>query len=481
MRFKPARSRKSVVAIGVLIAMSVITIATAAPVSASTVAPGNTVLNAGGSETDYTAMQQLSDLYNSAPGCQLLAANQSNNQELDYHCASSYTTAAPGDEGGYSLAYSPLNPYNDVVYQEPALGSANGIKELELEGADTPGSPPDNLIAPVDFSRSARAAVVSGAGDDKSGLNFVAYAENAIPWFHFTKVKNSGTTCSTGTTATPSASVTSLTTTQLNGIYTGTITNWSAVGGANAPIDVFISQLGTDTEYTWQADLALTGSYPFGGVSATAARLGLPVSDFEIFQNEVGDIFANPAAFGTQQAACNAVFFISYGQGLALCPKPRMVCIGTPVANQGTEAAFGEINGVKADQTTIQNGAFVTDYQISNVYADGSNPKLPFAGSPPSQADQAAMNFVSTYGFLCNPATYDDVDPLSPTGATYGAEIDGIITANGDFPFPLGVEGDSSIMTPPSFSDPGYAAASPPPSGDKGYCRVTTTDGDGNN
>ena len=31
-------------------------------------------------------------------------------------------------------AYLPLNPYNDVVYQEPPLGSGNGIKALELEG-----------------------------------------------------------------------------------------------------------------------------------------------------------------------------------------------------------------------------------------------------------------------------------------------------------------------------------------------------------
>jgi hypothetical protein len=40
--------------------------------------------------------------------------------------------------------------------------------------------------------------------------------------------------------------------------------------------------------------------------------------------------------------------------------------------------------------------------------------------------------------------------------------------------------GDGSIPNPPSFTDPNYAAASPTPSGDMGYCRVTSTDGDGN-
>ena len=37
---------------------------------------------------------------------------------------------------------------------------------------------------------------------------------------------------------------------------------------------------------------------------------------------------------------------------------------------------------------------------------------------------------------------------------------------------------DPSLVT---ATDAGYTAAEPTPSGDKGYCRVTTTDGDGNN
>ena len=96
---------------------------------------------------------------------------------------------------------------------------------------------------------------------------------------------------------------------------------------------------------------------------------------------------------------------------------------------------------------------------------------------------QAVQNFVSTYGFLCSPKTFKDVDPLSPSGATYGTEIDAIITAQGFFPFKLGVMGDEVLRTPrtrrhPGY-DSGYAAAEPTPASDKGYCRVTTTDGDG--
>jgi ABC-type phosphate transport system substrate-binding protein len=492
MRMMLRRYRRGVVVLSAVLGASVV-LATAVPAGATTVSPANTVLNAGGSYTTYAMMQQLSDLYSSSPGCNLLTAN-SNNQELNYACASSYSTAATGGENGYTLT-PPLNPYNDVVWQESAMGSSNGIKELELEGADTPTSAPDNEIASVDFARSSRAAVTTGSSPDKAGLNFVAYAEDAVPWFHFTSVK--GTTCSTGSTSTPSKSITTLTNAQLTSIYEGNTTNWSSVGGSSAPIDVFIAQSGSGTESTWATDLNLSGTYPYGGVTATASRLSLPATDFEIFENEVSDIFANPDAF-SQDVACNAIFFFSYGKYSILCPSGK--CVGQPAsgAGKGSKSKLGEINGVTASQSTIQDGSYFTDRQLYNVYSDGSNCNLPFANTPtncpsadantgtlPPVTNQAVQNFVGTYGFLCNPNSYSVVDPISATGQTYGQEIDSIITTQGFFPIPLGVEGDSSVATPPDPSqsgyDAGYAAAEPAPSGDKGYCRITTTDQDGNN
>jgi ABC-type phosphate transport system substrate-binding protein len=435
-----------------------IALAMAVPAGASTVPAGNLALISAGSNTTYTMMQQLSDLYNSAPGCNLLTANSAA-QELNYDCASSYSTSAPGDENGYSLTYSPVNPYNDVVWDEPALGSSNGIKELELEGADTPTSAPDNLISTTDFARSSRAAVTTGSTPDKAGLNFVAYAQDAVPWLYFSKTVGAGACATTPAASIPAAG---LTTAQLSGIYEGTITNWHTVGGASAPIDVFIAQSGSGTEGTWATDLGLTGTYPYGGVSATASRLSLPASDFEIFENEVSDIWKVNDANASDKIACDSIFFFSFGKFSLLCPSGA--CAGTPHSNVGSVAKLGEIGGVKAKKSTIENGSFATDRQLYNVYSDGSNGNLPFAGSPQPKEGQAVMNFASTYGFLCSPTTHNDV-----------------IKANGFFPFNLGVEGDSGIATPPDFSDAGYAAASPAPSGDKGYCRVTTTDGDGNN
>ena len=92
----------------------------------------------------------------------------------------------------------------------------------------------------------------------------------------------------------------------------------------SAPIDVYIAQSGSGTEGTWAADLGLTGgTYPYAGVTATASRLSLPVSDFEIFENETSDIWKNPA-----HDACDAIFFFSYGKYTLLCPSNK--CADTP-------------------------------------------------------------------------------------------------------------------------------------------------------
>jgi ABC-type phosphate transport system substrate-binding protein len=499
MRIKLSRYRRGGLAITAVAGSALIAIAMAVPASAafSPTAPGNNALNGGGSFTTYAMMQQLSDLYNSAPGCQLITA-ASGNQELDYDCASAYSTPEDGYENGYSLTYLPLNPYNDVVWQEPALGSGNGIKELEYQGADDPTSPPGNDVSTLDFARSSRAAVTSGTGPDKEGLNFVAYAQDAVPWFHFTKV--GGTTANGGCSTSPSAKIKTLSTSQLASIYEGSsgATNWKDFGGTNAPIYVFIAQSGSGTESTWSGDLNLTGSFPYLGVNGAGSADETAVSDgisggdtdFQIFENEVSDIFTantlgNKAPTKVSNIACDAIFFFSYGKYTVLCPKGT--CAGTPSAYKGSVGALGEIDGVTADQTTIDTGSFALDRQLYNVYSDGSNSNLPFAGTGASTpvTNAGVQNFVSTYGFLCSPKTYADIDPLSPTGETYGKEIDAIIEAQGFFPFPLGVMGDAGISNPPDPSaytasdETAYAGAEPTPSGDKGYCRVTTTDGDG--
>jgi len=470
--FKTLRGRRrGFVGMGVALGISAMVVSVALPAGAAvSPAANNTLINAG-SNTTYQMMAQLSALFGQVPGCDLVPA--SGTQNLDFSCPSNdgETNGAPtpGGENGYTLSYPSPNPYNDVSVTEPAFGSSGGIDQLEYQGADIPSSNTP-IVAPISFARSSRAASTTSGTGDKSGLNFVAYAQDAVPWFHFTKVKGKKT---------PSAKVTNLSTTTLTGIYDGSITNWdnSAIGGTNAPIYVYIAQSSSGTFSTWDTDLDLgpKSNYPYDGVTGSGtgdASTGCPASDFEIFENEDSQILSPSCS---KANAADAIFFFSYGKFTLLCPKG--VCEGS---SKTTVAALGEIGGVAASPATIQaqssgsGTVFPLDRYLYNVYSNGTNSNLPAASQP-------VENFISTYGFLCNPQTKTEVDPLSSTGATYLTEIDNIISEEGFFPITLGPEGDTATgVTPPSFTDPNYSAADPAPSGDSGYCRVTTTNGDGN-
>jgi ABC-type phosphate transport system substrate-binding protein len=565
MRKMLQRHRKGAFGLCTVVGAALITLVVAVPAgaippdpSAGNTPAGNLNLNGGGSNTTYVMMQQLSDLYNTAPGCNLITQSSSALQ-LNYQCPTAYgATGGAGDENGYALTYAPLNPYNDVVWQEPALGSSNGIKQLETEAGQeaNSGTCSDSIggscVSPIYFARSSRAAnndLSPSSKNDYEGLNFVEYAADAVPWFHFTTIK--GVTCpvlptkgKAGGSISEDVSNIEMPTSTLTGIYDGSITDWSQVPGSKVKKDtahpseskiyVFMAQSGSGTESTWASDMNLTaGTYPYGGVDGASAGDNLipkaawkpgtngyvngSPAPFQIFENEVSDIYTANSEITSADAKlypilCNSIFFFSYGKYSLLCPKNE--CAGTPSKNKGTLSALGEMEGDTAEECTILdtcNGksgeppagtVYYTDRGLYNVYSDGSNANLPFAtpttgpdAGVPVLANQAVQNFVSTVGFLCNPLTHNDVDPLSPTNETYGTEIDNIIQANGFFQLPEGNQGDgaASIDTPPdpqnSGYDPGYAAAQDPNgtsgtnwpnAADEGYCRITTTDGDGN-
>ena len=68
------------------------------------------------------------------------------------------TTPAVGENGFTTFAQE--NPFNDVLVEVPALGSTNGIQQLEDQGthgagATSKGSPIN--VAPLDLATSARA------------------------------------------------------------------------------------------------------------------------------------------------------------------------------------------------------------------------------------------------------------------------------------------------------------------------------------
>jgi ABC-type phosphate transport system substrate-binding protein len=457
------------------IGASALIVGFAAPAGAATVPAQNHMVIGVGSNTTYTTMSQLSMLFNESPGCDL--AVPSGTQSLDYRCPNPENSTGGenglGDGHGYTNTGSiaqgdPENPYNDVVVQEPALGSSNGIKEFDQRGSSD---------APADFARSSRGpnnglpapvgAHVATTASDPEGLNFVAYAADAVPWIHWTKVSN---------VATPSSAITSLSLTQLASIYTGNTTKWSDLcplspkkvakkcktAAGNASIVVYTAQNGSGTEGTWASELGL--------VTNGNANL------FNGVPNDGKHVIAN----GDE---ADAIFFFSAGKFATDCvPETAAAHTATCGSDQspaGSSFALGSESittggtSIAATSSTILNGSFPTDRYLWNVYSDGSNSTIP-------ASSQAALNFMSEWGFICK----QDAAIDSNSGVSYGTEIQNIITSNGFFPLTSGTIDDPSVTTNAHITDPGYAFVDPEsqtasPSTAQGNCRLFTTDGDG--
>jgi ABC-type phosphate transport system substrate-binding protein len=459
----------------------------AMPASAATVPAANQQIIGVGSNTTYFMMTQLGDIFNESPGCDLIVA--SGTQNNNYSCPTPQNSTGVGESGlgdghgytntGTEAQGDPENPYNDVAVEYPPLGSSVGIKELDQRGTNN---------APANFARSSRGpnnglstpngASVPTPATDPAGLNFVAYAADAVPWLHWTKVSG---------VATPSSAITSLSLTQLAGIYNGTITTWQALcpsapkktakkcdsSAGNKPIVVYTAQSGSGTESTWATELGLTANGNanlFNGVPNDGKHV--------IFENEISQILEN----GDE---ANAIFFFSAGKFSVDCTtgltKGTTASCGGPSSSSpsgstmalGAESITTGGNSITASKATVLDGSFPTDRFLYNVYSNGTNATIPVA-------TPATLNLVSEYGFICK----QDAAIDSNTGNSYGSEIQSVITNNGFFPLPSATMDSAQVDSNASITDPGYAFVDPQSqaankSTAAGDCRVFTTDGDG--
>ena len=442
------------------------------------VAPANNFIVSTGSQATYTLNQQFNDLFNSVPGC---ALEPEAVQELDFSCV---TTGSGADLLQYSTSDSYLdNPINDVAVSEPAIGSSNGIKQLEMQGAHGAGSltirtaapTPNNPFA-INYATSAR---VPSPSKDDEGLNFVSYAEDGESWFHFTK---------TSAGKTDSGSLVSLTGEQLYEIYDGVLYNWAQLGAKTSqPIIVYSAPEGSGALSTWATFLdqqsgASSSFDPSSGSNTVncAATAGTPA-----YGSKVSSTFTWPATSKTNCAGphiilqdedtsiasadlTNAIFYFDYGNYTLSCEgqkaevmpgsggaavitvsiKKNADCGGSPLPS-GDKVALGQIatsasaTPVAPSAASIQNGTFPVVRDLYSVYSDGSNPNIP-------EATAATLNYVSEVGFLCKPQTIDGAagsagsaddinDPL--TGKWYHTEIFDDIVANGFIPIDATVSG----------------------------------------
>ncbi|MGA8682632.1 MAG: substrate-binding domain-containing protein [Acidimicrobiales bacterium] len=410
--------------VSVLAAVACMSLTGLVTASASNLPPGNTVIIGSGSQTAYSLMTGLDDLFNSSQGCnEIAAAGTSEVQSLSFNCA-----AGPAGAVGLPAANGE-NPLNDVALQEPPLGGSNGLKQLE-------GQVPVLGTEPISFATTVRNPTAS----DPQGLNFVNYADDAISWFHFTKV---------GKKATPSAKIKSLTILQLENIWLGNITNWKSLGGKSAPIKVYVTNSGSSLLTIWNTSLGNINSQTYPETEGPS---------YVIEQNEDASIIKN----GNE---ADAIFFFSRGRFLQTCDEGT--CGGSRIPGGGT-TALGEINGVKLTNANILSGLWPVRVFLSNVYSDGSNSKIP-------AANQATLNYVSEDGFLCKSQTSHGKRILDPlTGVWYRTEIDNLIAADGFVPIPIGSEG---LVTNPAVPGSPYSGYDSSGSDPRGYCKVSTTDG----
>jgi ABC-type phosphate transport system substrate-binding protein len=488
---------------GLLTGALVVVMALAVPAGAQTTTPANNIIVGSGSSSTYNMMQGLDTLFNDALGCYMTQPSGTT-QTLNFSCASNNE----GNQVGESYTE---NPINDVATEEPALGSSAGIEQLESQGTGSDGASPANPSAPVNYARSSR---LYNSGDDP-GLNFVAYATDAVSWFTFPKV-NGKASASSGF---PSADMTK---NDLIDIWNGTYTKWNEIpypdGSLPGPdsstqsICPYVAQSSSGTDSTWATflDFSSAGTLNAAYVGTNPTKTELPnckvpsgetySQSHTIFENEGKSIVQN----GDEG---NAIFLFSWGKYGILCGVPEkdrsLLCADGKGSSYTTQ--LGEINGITADSTTIYcdteacEAPFPCIRFLYNVYSDGSFTPADNAEYGFPVATNATLNYVSEIGFICKSqldAKGNEVDDPN-TGLWYHTEISDVIDASGFLPLPYQSSGESAtgvaIAHPaatilsdndPSgtylYNDPvvnAGTAANAAETNPDGYCIVWTTDG----
>lgn len=362
------------------------------PAYAATVFP--TPVLGSGSDVMFHVSSALDLLYNESPGCTTIAP--SGPQPLDLECI-----PQPDDVTTENYAH-------DQISEAAPIGGGAGVSQICQHGLSG--------VANVDYARQTSAPNPAPC----TGLHYVAFARDAITWEAFPKAKGSpskGMKNQSGNCAGSSGFC--LTQQQLKNIYVNcTITNWNQIGGTKSHAIVLYTikpQFGTRKAF----DSFLGGS--------SSSCPGVKLMD----QTDNSEI---PTA----------------DRPWAIAP----VSVGSwneRYLNLKQSSAIGQIDGVIANPTNIQNGSFPYTRFLYNVFCAGDPSNSNLCGTSPA-ASQATVNYVGEEGWICTANAHAN-DPI--TGVDYRTEIANTITKYGFVPLPLGTIGGGDL--------------------NEGYCRLTTT------
>jgi hypothetical protein len=374
---RPRRGRgiRGLAVVGVM-AAAVAVCATAAAATLPTTVIGS------GSDVTFHVATALDTLYNQSPGCNVIAP--SGTQPLDQSCVA--------DPNNPDVTTEDVN--HDVVSENYPIGGGAGVNQVCSQGLAN--------VAHVDYARQTSPY----SSTNCTGLNFVAYARDAVTFEAFPGVAGSAAAnLNNNSGACNGVNGLCLTTAQLQGIFVNcTITNWNQIGGANAPIKIYTILPQYGTSKFWYTSL--------GGGSSTSCGATA------IHQTNNSEIAAGDLA--------NAIMPVSVGSWTERYKaKPA-------------GSALGSVDGVAPTATTIQNGSFPFGRFIYNVYCAGDPTKGNLCGST-SAASAAVVRFTGPKNsWLCRTGAHAK-DPITGTG--YHNEIVAAIKKYGFVSLPSGAIG----------------------------------------
>ena len=262
------------------------------------------------------------------------------------------------------------------------FGSSEGITALENTLTTTGGLPC------INYARSSRAR----SGTDPATISFINLGGDAVTY-----------ATQPGTHAPPN-----LTTAQLTSIYNCTVTNWSQVGGSNAPIAAMLPQNGSGTRSFFLGAIGLTAPGPC--VSTSATRQGAAgANDNTLEENEGVDPSLN-------MNKADVIFPFSVGKWIA--EKFHSASCGT-IANcfahpsschpTATQNKFGcnthgtmNLNSINGTALTVGTGGGTT----INPGFSATFTRLLFivANAPQGTVPASLKSYFGPTGFTCTGA-----------------------------------------------------------------------------
>lgn len=452
-------------------------IGSALPANAVTTAPDLSSMDrtivGSGSDTTYDLMMALDKVYNAANGCATIwsaSASQPYNGQCD-------TADQASGNGSDKTSFPWVNDSHSVIKELYPVGSGNGQKELCRQHQPN--------IRGVDFARSSSGPASGSTAENCSDLKYVAYAEDAVTWYHFTKNPDNSDTAS--------SRIDSIDTTTLKAIFRGEITNWSALNGNPGVVDVNGNPFAvapsaatpSPSPSTSDAPLAAplpdtgivlytaqtsSGTYSYWTNSArtnSATKMSAP-SPTPVASQTAAAIYSTvqenfPAAIAYDGNTNNAIYFMSVGrykQNAGITDQEDAYSTATSGGSKnagGYADALGKINGIAPTVTNIAKGA------------DKSAGYFPFSRNVYNitrYASAATNAYVGPDGFLCK-ITNSTKDRIKQVG--YRTLVENAIKAEGFAPLPVSagsycrVLNPNTSVTPNDASAPTVTLASPSP------------------